>query len=334
MKQSQKKMKEPTLLKVFDADNEQFYQRVGKDRSLHSYNIKVRARGYVADYLLSEMHQEDISLNSLNLEFIQRFSVYLSVQRGLHGGTIWLNCMMLKGVVHRAFKRGLLRVNPFVEFRIAKNIRERQFLTEEEMLRLLSFPFRHPLQTYTRDLFVFSAFTGMSFVDIYHLRKSAIQSIDGNVWIIASRQKTSVPFRVRLLKQPLAIIRKYTTENKEYIFDRLKYHAIAKRLPLVLKECGIDKPITFHCARHTFAIMAMNQGMPIESVSHILGHSNIKTTQIYARITMRKLDNDFVRLEKGLDSALDDMKRKRLREKHPILYFFILCLRAKWGVNC
>ncbi|MBQ9678592.1 MAG: tyrosine-type recombinase/integrase [Prevotella sp.] len=329
MKQSRKKEKVPTLLKVFDADNEQFYQRVGTDRSRHTYNIKVRAREYVADYIQAEVHQADVPLNYLTLEFIQRFSVYLSVRRGLHGGTIWLNCMMLKGVVIRAHKRGIVRTNPFAEFHVAKNIRERQYLTEEELHQLMSYHFADSRQTYTRDLFVFSAFTGMSFVDIYHLRRSDIQCIDGNVWIIASRQKTGIPFKVRLLKQSLAIIRKYAADNKESIFDRLKYHAIAKRLPVVLRECGIEKPVTFHCARHTFAIMAMNQGMPIESISHILGHSNIKTTQIYARITMKKLDSDFVRLEKRLDSALDDMKRKRLRKKHPFLYFFISRLLAK-----
>lgn len=283
MKQSRKKEEVPTLLKVFDADNEQFYLRVGKDRSKHSYNIKVRARKYVADFLLTEMHQTDIYLNSLTLEFIQRFSVYLSVDRGLRGGTIWLNCMMLKGVVIRAHKKGIIRTNPFADFHVAKNIRERQYLTEEELHQLMSYHFADSRQAYARDLFVFSAFTGMSFVDIYHLQKSDIHCIDGNMWIIASRQKTGIPFRVRLLKQPLAIIRKYTTENREYMLDKLKYHAIAKQLPLVLKECGIDKTVTFHCARHTFAIMAMNHGMPIESISHILGHSNIKTTQIYAR---------------------------------------------------
>ena len=126
MKQSRKKEKVPTLLKVFDADNEQFYQRVGTDRSRHTYNIKVRAREYVADYIQAEVHQADVPLNYLTLEFIQRFSVYLSVRRGLHGGTIWLNCMMLKGVVIRAHKRGIVRTNPFAEFHVAKNIRERQ----------------------------------------------------------------------------------------------------------------------------------------------------------------------------------------------------------------
>ena len=167
------------------------------------------------------------------------------------------------------------------------------------------------MEKYVRDVFVFSAFTGMSFVDIRQLRKSDIQEIDGHQWIISSRHKTGIPFRVRLLEQPLSIIHRYEKANKEYIFDKLKYHAVAKRLPTILKACNINKHITFHCARHSFAVMALNYGVPIESVSHILGHSNITTTQIYAKITTKKLDMDFLRLEHGINTINSPAKQKR-----------------------
>lgn len=304
MKQSHNKGKTLTLLQAFDHDNDQFLVRVGKDRSWHSYNIMVRARTFVSDFLLGWEHREDIPLSALQLDFIQRFSAYLSVERGLRGGTIWLNCMMLKGVVQRAHKRGLLRSNPFAEFRIAKNIRERQYLTEEELQMLMAYSFSHPMQTYTRDLFVFSALTGMSFVDIRELKTSEIRKIDGHNWIVTTRHKTGIPFRVKILPQAEAILQRYIASHKEQIFDKCEYHAIAKRLRDVLGECGITKHVTFHCARHTFAILALNHGMPIESVSSILGHSNITTTQIYARITMKKLDADFLRLEHGLSPML------------------------------
>lgn len=326
MRHSQQNNQDITLLQLFDADNKRFLVRVGKDRSIHSYNIMVRARNYVADYLKEWEYRQDISIESLQLDFIQRFSVYLSVARGLRGGTIWLNCMVLKGVVQRAHKRGLIKASPFAEFHIAKNIRERQFLTEEEIMQLLSHTFNHPMQTYTRDVFLFSVFTGMSFIDICCLRKSDIQKIDGHQWIVSKRHKTGIPFRVRLLEQPLSIIHRYETADRDFIFDRCKYHTIAKRLPTVLEECGINKHITFHCARHTFAIMALNQGMPIESVSHILGHSNITTTQIYARITMKKLDMDFLRLEHGLAPMIKTTEQKGVvyRVKIFILYFLHL----------
>ncbi len=308
--ESLQKKKNITLLQAFDHDNEQFSIRVGKDRSWHSYNIMVRARNYVSDFLLSWEHRQDILLSSLRLEFIQRFSTYLSVERGLRGGTIWLNCMMLKGVATRAHKRGLIKSNPFAEFHIAKNIRERQYLSEEELNQLMTFHFVNPMQSYTRDLFVFSALTGMSFIDIRELRKSDIVEKDGHTWIITSRHKTGIPFKVRLLPQAQIILKRYTKNDKDDIFDQLEYHAIAKRLRRVMKECGITKQITFHCARHTFATMALNHGVPIESVSSILGHSNIKTTQIYARITIKKLDADFMKLENELSRTLPQKRLK------------------------
>lgn len=331
MGQLRKKEKTLTLLQAFDYDNEQFLIRVGKDRSWHSYNIMVRARTFVADFLQAWEHQEDISLTSLQPDFIQRFSAYLSVERRLRGGTIWLNCMMLKGVVLRAHKRGLLRSNPFAEFRIAKNIRERQYLTEEELLVLMAYPFEHPMQAYTRDLFVFSAMTGMSFVDIRKLKKSEIRHIDGHDWIVTARHKTGIPFRVRILPQAENILQRYVTNHKEQIFDWCEYHAIAKRLRHVLTECGITKHITFHCARHTFAIMALNHGMPIESVSSILGHTNITTTQIYARITMKKLDSDFLRLEDGLNPIFSKNESSKLfiKVKKSILYVLHLLTKKQ-----
>ena len=311
MKHENQEKQYPTLLRTFDEDNELFRLRVGKDRSKHSYSIMVRARGYVADFLQLWEHREDIPLNELKLEFLQRFSIYLSVERNLHRGTIWLNCMMLKGVVQRAHKRGLIPVSPFAEFHIPKNIGEREFLSEEEVQRLIAHRFEKPLDAYVRDIFVFSALTGMSFVDIRQLQKSEIVVIDGHQWILSERKKTGIPFRVRLMEQPLVIIQRYQSEGRDLIFDRCEYHTISKHLPAILRACAIHKHISFHCARHTFAIMALNHGMPIESVSRILGHSNITTTQIYAKITMKKLDGDFMRLEQGLAPILSTDRSQR-----------------------
>ena len=107
------------------------------------------------------------------------------------------------------------------------------------------------MQAYTRDLFVFSALTGMSFIDIRELRMSDIVEIDGRQWIVTARHKTGIPFKVRLLPQAEIILSRYATNRKEQIFDKLEYHAVAKRLRKVMKECGITKHITFHCASHS-----------------------------------------------------------------------------------
>lgn len=326
MKHIKKRNGQSSLLQTFDEDNELFRLRVGKDRSVHSFKIMVRARGYVADFLQSWEHRDDIPLDELRLEFLQRFSIYLSVERNLHRGTIWLNCMMLKGVVQRAHKRGLITSSPFAEFHIPKNIGEREYLSEQELQQLMLHTFPLPLDAYARDLFVFSALTGMSFIDIRQLQKQDVKVIDGHQWIVSERKKTGIPFRVRLMEQPLAIIRRYESEGRDSIFDRCEYHTVAKRLPKILKECGITKRISFHCARHTFAILALNNGMPIESVSRILGHSNITTTQIYAKITMKKLDGDFLRLENGLTSFFSTKNEIGLKKRLKNLILSVLHL--------
>lgn len=313
-----------TLLQFFDEENRHFSLRVGKDRSAHTYINKVCARNHVEIFLKEEYHLADIPLCELQLDFIQRFSVFLSSSLGLKGGTIWLNCMQLKSVILKAYQRGLIASNPFAEFRIVKNIRERRYLTEEEIKRVAKHTFSNPMYTYIRDIFLFSAFTGISFADIQDLKQSNIREMDGHYWIVMTRHKTGVPFRVRLMGPALKVLSCYMTTGEKQVFDQYDYYTIAKNLPVVMRECGIQKHITFHCARHTFAVMALNQGMPIESISSILGHSNITTTQIYAKITMKKLNSDFVKLEKELSPIFESDNRKGLFNK---LLFYLSSLR-------
>ena len=288
-----------TLLEAYDRDLERFRYRVGKDRSASSLRAMKQGRQYVAAFLNDWLQIDDIPLTQLMPQHINDFSIYLSTDRGLHGGTIWLACQLLKGVVTRAHARGLLKWNPFGQFHIAKNIRPREYLTEEEIVRLMKHDFKNPELCFTRDIFVFSAFTGLAFIDMKELKPSDIVNVNGGTWIVSRRHKTRIPFQVKLLKVPLEIIRKYHHEGPT-VFPPMEYRTIANRIHRVMDECGFQKHITMHCARHTFAVLALNNGVPIESVSRILGHTNITTTQIYAKITMQKLDNDLTAFENSL----------------------------------
>ena len=288
-----------TLLEAYDRDLERFRYRVGKDRSASSLRAMKQGRQYVAAFLNDWLQIDDIPLTQLMPQHINDFSIYLSTDRGLHGGTIWLACQLLKGVVTRAHARGLLKWNPFGQFHIAKNIRPREYLTEEEIVRLMKHDFKNPELCFTRDIFVFSAFTGLAFIDMKELKPSDIVNVNGGTWIVSRRHKTRIPFQVKLLKVPLEIIRKYHHEGPT-VFPPMEYRTIANRIHRVMGECGFQKHITMHCARHTFAVLALNNGVPIESVSRILGHTNITTTQIYAKITMQKLDNDLTAFENSL----------------------------------
>ena len=159
--------------------------------------------------------------------------------------------------------------------------------------------FKKPTLAYARDVFLFSAFTGLSFIDMKELRHSDIVKLNGAYWVVSRRHKTKVPYQVKLLDVPLTIIDRYKSDD-DLIFGSMQYRTMAKRIRKVIEKVGINKRISLHCARHTFAVMAINNGMPIESLSRILGHTNITTTQIYAKITLQKLDDDMTRLAETL----------------------------------
>lgn len=300
MKENRKCSQEiaPLLLQTCDEDLKKLAARVGHDRRYPTYQRQLRLRQLIAEYLASLM-QKDISLSSLTERFIHDYAAYLSSQRHYAGGTVWLACQFLKGVVNRACQRGQIQQNPFAAFHVARHIRERDYLETNELKNVMACQTIQPYQTLCRDLFVLSALTGMAYVDISRLTKDSIRQIDGEYWVTSRRYKTGTAFQVRLLPTAVRIIQYYSNNNSEssLIFPGICYRTIAKHVPLLMKRCGIHRKITFHCARHTYAILALNAGLPIESISRTLGHTQISTTQIYARITMQKLSCDMDRLK-------------------------------------
>lgn len=282
-----------TLLGAFDKDNATFQKRVGTDRVKGTYIARVRARNHVAAFIKANYKRSDLSMLELTPDFIKEFAVFLSTDRGLQNGSIWTNCMWLKGVVMRAHFNGLIPRNPFAQFHISPNIKEREYLTEEELKTLMTHEFADAKLSYIRDIFVFASFTALSFVDVKELTTDDIVEVNGEKWILSKRHKTKVPFQVKLLDIPLQIIKRYEEfQTDKSVFPNLNYWSICKPLKKMIKECGITKDISFHCARHGFATLALSKGMPIESVSRVLGHTNIVTTQLYAKITTQKIDHD------------------------------------------
>ena len=282
-----------TLLGAFDKDNATFQKRVGTDRVKGTYMARVRARNHVAAFIKANYKRSDLSMLELTPDFIKEFAVFLSTDRGLQNGSIWTNCMWLKGVVMRAHFNGLIPRNPFAQFHISPNIKEREYLTEEELKTLMTHEFADAKLSYIRDIFVFASFTALSFVDVKELTTDDIVEVNGEKWILSKRHKTKVPFQVKLLDIPLQIIKRYEEfQTDKSVFPNLNYWSICKPLKKMIKECGITKDISFHCARHGFATLALSKGMPIESVSRVLGHTNIVTTQLYAKITTQEIDHD------------------------------------------
>ena len=297
-----------TLLGAYDKDNANFKLRCGKDRAESSYKVFVRDRNYVADFLKAHYKRKDISMLELTPDFIKEFSIYLMTERNLKQSTAWMACMLLKGVIIRAHNNGLIPRNPFANFHMRPNVAERSYLTEMELKALMTHEFEDANLAFCRDIFVFASLTALSFVDIKELTTDEIIDVNGEKWIISKRHKTKVPFQVKLLPVPLEIIERYRhirTDN--HVFGTCNYWSMCKQLKKVIAECGITKPISWHVARHGFATLALSKGMPIESVSRILGHTNITTTQIYAKITTEKLNTDLTAFGDKLSASFNNI---------------------------
>ena len=195
-------------------------------------------------------------------------------------------------------KLGVLHHDPFANYHFHLELVDRGFLADEEILKIVNKKLTIPRLSLVRDIFIFSCFTGLSYIDVANLTPEHLVNMDDKQWIMTKRQKTNVESNILLLDIPKQIIAKYS--HKTYRDGKLFPVLSNQKMNAYLKEiadiCGIGKNLTFHMARHTFATMSLSKGVPMESVSKMLGHTNLKTTQIYARITNKKIEHDMEEL--------------------------------------
>ncbi len=287
-----------TLLRAFDKENAAFAKRVGKDRSERTYRKYLIVRKYLADFIKKQYKRTDMAMNELTEDFIRDYCLYLRNEVGLSQSSVWIYSIPLKHIVTSAHYNGKIPRNPFAQYHVDPDHKEREFLTENEIKAMSSIELDNPNFALARDLFIFGCWTGISFIDIKNLTTDNIVDMNGSFWITSKRQKTGVPFQIKLMDVAMQIIKRYEpfrTGNR--LFDVGSYNMVNRRIKTVAKKCGIEKTVSFHLSRHSFAVLALNYGMPIESVSKILGHTNITTTQIYAKVTNTKLENDISAFE-------------------------------------
>ena len=285
-----------------------FAQRVGKDRAVRTYRKYLTVRKYVAEFIKFQYKRSDMSMNELTEEFIRDFCLYLKNVIGLTQSTIWIYSIPLKHIVTAAHYNGKIQRNPFAMYHVDPDHKEREFLTEEELDILAGIELENPNFAFARDLFMFGCWTGISFVDIKNLTEDNVAIISGSPWIVSRRQKTGVPFKIKLIDAAIQIIERYKPLRKDmHLFNIGSLDMVNKRIKKVAKMCGIKKRISFHVSRHSFAVLALNYGMPIESVSKILGHTDIATTQIYAKVTSTKLEHDISAFESRIKGHMPTM---------------------------
>ena len=192
-----------TLLRAFDKENAAFAQRVGKDRAVRTYRKYLTVRKYVADFIKYQYKRSDMSMNELTEEFIHDFCLYLKNVVGLAQSSIWIYSIPLKHIVTAAHYNGKIPRNPFAMYHVDLNHKEREFLTEEELSMFAGIKLENPNFSFARDLFLFGCWTGISFIDIKNLTEDNIVNINDAPWIVSQRQKTGVPFKIKLMESSL-----------------------------------------------------------------------------------------------------------------------------------
>lgn len=295
--------REESLLKLYEQHLEDTKKLVGLSKADPTYRKYERMYRRVVEFMKKKYNITDIPLREIKYQFIVNLEFFLRTEYGYSQNTTYKCMKFFKQVINKAIRAGLITVDPFNGYKISVQRVDRGFLSEDDLKKMMEKEFASKRLEQVRDIFVFACFSGLAYIDLANLRVDNIQKMfDGRLWIVTHRQKTNTKVTVPLLPPAIKILKKY--EGK-YLDGQLLPIITNQKLNCYLKEiadiCGIEKNLTFHLARHTFATtMTLGKGVPIESVSKMLGHTNIQTTQIYARITNEKISHDMENLAKNL----------------------------------
>ncbi len=280
---------------------------------------------YIFKFLNTKKKTSNIYLKQLNYEFLTDFEIYLSNllpaghPKALSHNTIMKHIQRFRKIITLAYHMEWIEKEPFVRWKMTFEKTNREFLSDQELKLLEDKVFLSDRLDRVRDLFVFSCYTGISYVDIMNLTTDhMVLGIDGGNWIMTKRQKTNTSVKVPLLPHALDIINKYKDHPMTAVTESLLPKMSNEKLNSYLKEVanfvGIHKNLTFHMARHTFATtVTLSNGVPIETVSKLLGHSKISTTQIYARVLEHKVSDDMNTLKEVLNNNKEQIALKRMR---------------------
>ncbi len=286
------------LVQIIQQHNDDFEKLIGKDYCRVTWSKYAGMLQHVKGFLKWKFNLSDISLQSLNFEFINDFEFYLKTEKNIDSHTNPRYIKNLRKVVRECVLKDWLHKDPFIAYKLKEKKSDRTYLTEFELSAIQEKYFSIARLDQIRDIFLFSCYTGLSYIDIFNLTPHNVTiGIDREKWIFTQRQKTDTSSRIPLLPPALAIITKYAQFPEAIHRNKLLPVPSNQKVNAYLKEiaacCDISKELTFHMARHTFATtVTLNNGIPMESVSKMLGHKKIQTTQIYAKILDNKVGSD------------------------------------------
>ncbi|TXH58760.1 MAG: site-specific integrase [Bacteroidia bacterium] len=299
--------KQKTILEAFDYHNLKLSEqaKIGKVVA-KTYTRYIITKNKVLAFMQHQYKKENMPLPEMRLRFVTEFEHYLLTVDKLQSNTAHKYIKNLKKIMNMAVGLDWIPSNPFNQFKCSYSSPEREILNQDEINILLTKKLHAPRLEEVRDVFIFCCYTGFAYSDVYQFPHNAVmKGLDGNLWLSTLRQKTGTKESVPLLPVALEIIEKY--RNHEYCtkYDKLLPVNSNQRYNAYLKEiadiCGINKNLTSHIARHTFATtITLANGVPIETVSAMLGHNSIRTTQIYAKVVEQKVSDDMQKLKERL----------------------------------
>jgi site-specific recombinase XerD len=287
-----KQQRVPTLLQALDQLMDEYLIQIGSPGfSKGRYKRYEVFRRKMVRFLANRFKAQDVELDKLSIQFIIGYELFLKTQDQLDISTVGVYLKIFKRLINFSISQEWLDSDPFTGFRCKSKKVDRPYLIEEELKTLEDKTFSTDRLSIVRDLFVFCCYTGLSYIDLYKLApKDIVKGVDGNDWLSIHRTKTGEACRVPILDRAGEIIARYKDFPESQYKGKLLPVRANQKLNEYLKEiadlCGIKKNVTFHVARHTFATtVLLNKGISLETASKLLGHSNIRTTQIYARMT-------------------------------------------------
>jgi site-specific recombinase XerD len=300
--------RERMVIPIFEEHNRKVEELIGLEYApgtLERYKTSLK---HTKDFLQWKYNLSDIEINKIDHSFVTEYEFYLRSVRKCANNTAVKYIKNFKKIIKICISNGWLDKDPFANYKSKIREVERDYLTQEEVQDIYSKVFITERLNLVKDIFVFSCFTGLAYIDVKNLTVSNISmGIDGGKWIFTHRQKTETASRIPLLPIPEELILKYANHpqciNKDKLLPILSNQKMNSYLKEIADVCGIKKDLTFHIARHTFATtVTLTNGVPIESVSKMLGHKSLRTTQHYAKILDKKVSEDMDILRKKLSN--------------------------------
>ncbi|MBW8332759.1 MAG: site-specific integrase [Prolixibacteraceae bacterium] len=301
--------KENGLIEIFEAVIKDVGAKVGKDYAPGTLKHYQTSKKRLQEFLRTYTNRSDIALSKVDFGFISSFDLFLKKDKKVMPNTALTYHKHLKKVYNSAISLGYVLHNPYESFKPTRNKTNRDFLSMSELEKIRDKRIVIPRMDLVRDVFVFASYTGLSYSDLMKLSTCHIQKgSDGKDWVIIDRSKTESRCTIPLLPAAIDVLKKYEDHPDVLSNNRLLPIYSNQKMNAYLKEladiCGIQKNLSMHVARHTFATsVTLTNGVPLETVSKMLGHTSLKTTQIYARIVDSKISNDMELLNRKLNAA-------------------------------